>query len=144
MIAGLLALVCSAFFAGAAVYINIAEQPARLRLDDDALLTQWKPSYKRGFAMQAPLAVAAFALGAIAWWQTGNVQFALGAILIIAAWPWTLIGMMPTNHALGAARSGTPETRSLVVKWGGLHAVRSGLGLASIIAYFAAILTVHG
>jgi len=90
MLFGELALISAAVFAGAAIYVNVAEQPARLTLDDSALLSEWKPSYKRGFAMQAPIAVVGFILGLIAWWQGKELGFLVGAVFIIANWPWTL------------------------------------------------------
>src|SRR5438270_686500 len=131
MIFGLLALISASVFAGAALYVNVAEQPARLLLDDQALLSEWKPSYKRGFAMQAPLAIVGCIFGLIAWWQAREPGFVVGAVLMIANWPWTLLGIMRTNNALMAIDTAntTPQTRSLIVKWGALHAVRSVFGL---------------
>ena len=89
MTIGLLALTAAATFFGAALYVSVAEQPARLQLDDRALLSEWKPSYKRGAAMQAPLALIGFVLGLIAWWQTSQAGFLVGAVAIVAPWPWT-------------------------------------------------------
>ncbi len=100
MMAGLLALLVASVFTGAAIYVNVAEQPARLTLDDRALLAEWKPSYKRGFAMQAPLAVIGFLLGLIAWWQSAQQGFLIGAISMIAPWPWTLYVIKPVNDRL--------------------------------------------
>ena len=137
MLVGHLALVAAAVFTGAAIYINFAEQPARLLLDDRALLTEWKPSYKHGLAMQAPLAIVGFFLGLIAWWYSGNWRWLVGALLMITNWPYTLLGIMPTNHRLEAIppdRAG-PDARALIVKWGGLHAIRGGFGALATLAF---------
>ena len=65
MLAGQLALIVAALFAGAALFVNVAEQPARLKLDDRALLIEWKASYDRAAVMQASLAIVGFLLGTL-------------------------------------------------------------------------------
>jgi|SRR5215211_6672741 len=142
MLTGLAALVVAALFTGAAVYINVAEQPARLGLDDRAMLAEWKPSYKRGLTMQASLAVIGFLIGAAAWWQLGGWQWLAGAVLLVANWPFTLFVIMPTNNRLMemAPSSAGPDSRALIVTWGKLHAVRGLLGaLATIMFVWAAL-----
>ena len=141
MLAGQLALTTAALFTGAAFYINFAEQPARLTLDNPSLLAQWKPAYKRGYKMQATLALCGFILGLLAGWQTGKVAFVAGAVLMVANWPWTLLGILPTNNILMAtelAEAGD-QTRALLVRWNYLHAVRTGLGSLAVVAFLIAL-----
>ena len=130
MLIGLFALTVAALFTGAAFYVNFAEQPARLGLKDRPLLAEWKPSYRRGFTMQAPLALIGFILGAIAWWQTGKLAFLAGALLIAGE-----LAVDADRHQANqrrpdgdrSAKAG-PKTRGLIVKWARLHAVRTVLG----------------
>jgi Domain of unknown function (DUF1772) len=143
MLLGQLALVTAAVFAGAALYISLVEQPARLGLDHRSLLAEWKPAYKRGTAMQAPLAVVGFVLGLAAWWQTGHLGWALGALLMIANWPFTFFAIMPTNHRLMATEPAAagPESRAMIERWGSLHAGRTALGFAASLAFLWASLS---
>ena len=141
MLFGYLALTAAALFTGAAFYVNFAEQPARMTLDDRALLTQWKPAYKRGYMMQATLAIVGFVLGALAWWPSGRWAFLIGALLMLANWPWTLFTILPTNKILMATEltDAGPETRALLIKWNGLHAVRTVLGALATVAFIIAL-----
>lgn len=141
MFLGLLALTVASLFTGAACYINFAEQPARLLLEDRAPLAEWKPAYQRGYAMQAPLAIVGFILGALASWQTGSLAFLIGGLLMLANWPWTLLAIMPTNNTLMAtdvAEAGD-QTRALIVKWNKLHCVRTVLGGLAVLAFLIAL-----
>jgi len=141
MLVGDLALVSAALFTGAAFYVNFAEQPARLGLDDRSLLVQWKASYKRGYVMQSTLAIVGFVLGVAAWWPSGNLNFLLGAVLMLANWPWTLLAVMPTNRVLTATDpvSAGSASRALLMKWNGLHAVRTGLGAMATLSFLWAL-----
>ena len=137
MMFGLVGLIAAAAFTGAAFYVNVAEQPARLSLDDRALLAEWKPSYKRGAAMQAPLALLGCLFGIIAWSQTSHPGFLIGGIAILVPWPWTLLAIKPVNDTLLATEidQAGPPTRALVVKWGALHGMRTALGALATIAF---------
>jgi hypothetical protein len=85
------------------------------------------PAYRRGYAMQASFAMVGFLLAAAAWWQTGVLAFLLGALLILANWPWTLMVIKPANDRLMQTDLGAagPGTRSLLHKWNQLHGVRT-------------------
>jgi hypothetical protein len=135
MALGLLALAIAALFAGAALYINIAEHPARMRLPIEAALAQWKIAYGRGALMQAGLALLG-GLAAIGAAVSADWRFLIGGVLLLANWPYTLFVVMPANKrlmALGEAAI-AEETRALLERWALLHAARSLLGVLAAAA----------
>ena len=132
----LIALTCAALFTGAALLVTIAEQPARLALDDAPMLIEWRRSYDRAAPMQAGLALVTGLFGLTAWWTTAHRAALIGALLILACWPFVLIVVMPVNRRLKALETGHIGTaRALVIRWGRLHAVRTALGAAATLAF---------
>ena len=132
-----IAVLSASVFAGAALYINLVEHPARMTLDAKAAAMEWAPSYARATLMQAPLALASLVGGLGSWLLGAGIGWAVAAILIGAVVPFTLLIIMPTNKALLAlGRDFAPaETTVLLMRWARLHAVRTVLGLASASLY---------
>lgn len=133
----LLATFCAALFAGAALYINLVEHPARMVLETRMAALQWAPSYKRATWMQAPLALLSFLGSVVAWFMGAGVGWLVAAVLIGAVVPFTFIAIMPTNHKLLAPGRdlGSAETRRLLQSWGKLHAVRTVMSLVATVLY---------
>jgi uncharacterized membrane protein len=130
-----LATFCTALFAGAALYINVAEHPSRLLGDARFALQQWAESYKRATLMQVPLALVGLASSVTTWLLGASVWWLAGGVLVGAAVPFTLVVIMPINHRLLAPDRdpASAETRALLQRWGRLHAVRSILSLIATV-----------
>jgi len=142
LILEIIALLSCSLFAGAAIYINIAEHPARLECGVKIAATVFGPSYRRASAMQASLALVAAITGLSVAINLGSYLWFLGSALIFSVVPFTFIAIMPTNKQLldPERDRASVETYDLLRKWGWLHAVRSGLSIvAAIIFSYAAI-----
>ncbi|HEX9322421.1 MAG TPA: DUF1772 domain-containing protein [Xanthobacteraceae bacterium] len=134
---GQFALIAAAAFTGAAIYVTVAEQPARLALGDEALLRQWQSSYPRASVMQASLALISALLGVAAYWSSGDWRWLAGAVLIFSNVPYTLLVILPTNKRLQALAPAAADagTRRTIETWARLHLVRDALGLLATAAY---------
>src|SRR5215510_10111168 len=96
----LIATLAATLFAGAALYINVAEHPARMTLETRMAALQWAPSYKRATLLQAPLALLSSVSGTAVWLLGADVLWFVAALLIGAVVPFTLAIVMPTNRQL--------------------------------------------
>jgi hypothetical protein len=133
----IVATVSAGLFAGAAIYISAVEHPARVSCGAELALRQFAPSYHRATVMQASLAVIGCATGLWAAWADGDSRLALGAVLLGAVVPFTLIVILPTNKRL---LDPTLDPRShqatrLLNRWGHLHATRSVLSTAAFVLF---------
>src|SRR5258705_2972469 len=94
----------AALFAGAALYINVAEHPARMTLDTRFAAAQWAPSYRRATWMQAPLALLSLVAGLGSWLLGGGLGWGIAAPLIGAVGSLAIICIIPSDKALHSPR----------------------------------------
>ena len=140
------AVLAATLFSGASIYINLAEHPARMDCGITLAATVFGPSYRRATVMQTILASAATIAGFGAWFMGAPRLWFVGAVLIFAVIPFTLIVILPTNKKLldPALDPGSEVAHGLLQDWGKLHAVRSILALAASIMFLSSVIWPSG
>jgi hypothetical protein len=127
-------------FASWALYITLVEHPARLESGAAAGRAQFRASYRRSAPWQVVFDLVAVVGGIASALSTGGGLWLVGALVIGAAVPFTLLVIMPTNRTLlGDQPLGDLDTRRLLQRWGRLHAVRSFLGAAAVVVFLLAL-----
>jgi uncharacterized membrane protein len=136
-LAELIATLSSGLFAGAAVYINLVEHPARMQIGIRPALTEFAPSYHRATVTQVSLAVAGFLSGLVAWKSSSEVGWLIGSVMLVLVIPFTALVIMPTNKKLLDPETGNDLdlAEKLLTRWGRLHAVRSVASLGSVLTF---------
>jgi uncharacterized membrane protein len=136
------ALFCTALFAGAALYVNLVEHPARMECGTALAARVFGPSYRRGTIMQASLAALACLAAIGAWVTSKHPAWLIGGILIGSVIPFTLLAILPTNNRLldPALDHSSELAHQLLTRWGRLHAVRTVLSLAALLVFLRSTL----
>jgi hypothetical protein len=136
MIWGTFALAFAAAFTGASFYVNWVEQPARLKLDEEALLGEWGPSDSRGILLLAALALLAAIAGFIAYFESEDVRWAFGALIIVASWLYAFFVMSPLDNQIRSLRGGeVAAARALVRQWGIVESGMTAIGAVAVLVF---------
>ena len=134
-----IAVLAATLFAGAALYVNVAEHPARMECGTALASTVFGPSYRRAAVMQVALAIFATVAGIGAWLTGASPTWLVGSLLIFAVLPFTLLVIKPINTQLLDPRIDrtSDAVHDLLQRWARLHGVRTILSLASSILFLA-------
>ena len=136
-VAELLAKLSSGLFAGASLYINLVEHPARMQAGHHVALAEFAPSYRRATVTQVTLASLGFLSALVAWRLRSDARWLVGGGLLVSVIPFTALAILPTNkRLLDPATANDPDlAEGLLKRWGRLHAVRSILSLAALLLF---------
>jgi hypothetical protein len=131
---GLYAFAAAAGFLGAAVYIGLVEQPARLALGARAMMREWMPSNWRGTLILSVLAAVSAILAYIQFRTNDDIRWIIGGAVILASWPYTYFLMTPVNIWLSAIAPGRAisPARRLMRDWGLLEWGHALIGLVAV------------
>lgn len=136
-VAELLATLSAGLFAGASVYINLVEHPARMQAGTHVALAEFAPSYHRATVTQVSLASLGFLGALVAWRLRSDARWLVGGGLLVSVIPFTALAILPANKQLldPATANDSALAERLLNRWGRLHAVRSVLSLAALLLF---------
>jgi len=119
-IAELTSVLACSLFAGAAVYVNLVEHPARMECGVEIAATEFRPSYRRGTIMQATLATLGLLSSIVAWLAGATFWWLIAGVLLGSVVPFTLIVILPTNKLLLSAtlEKQSAQAERLLARWG--------------------------
>jgi hypothetical protein len=137
MLFEILSTLSAGLFAGAAIYINLVEHPARVECGVESALREFAPSYRRAAVLQGALAAIGFLSAIAAWFMGASFWWLVGGSVLGLVIPFTLVVIFPTNKKLlDPALDRSSESASmLLARWGKLHAVRSVLSLIAFLIF---------
>jgi len=143
MIPEIVATLASGMFFGAASYINLVEQPARISCGVPLAVAEWRPSYKRATLMQVPLAVIGSLAALVSWRIDRDLAWLVGGLLLLLNIPFTLVVMWPTNKRLESQELDlrSEEADRLLRRWGRLHAFRTLLSGLAFLVFLSVLIT---
>jgi hypothetical protein len=126
-------------FAGAAIYINLVEHPARVECGIEMALREFAPSYRRATVLQGTLAATGFLFAIAAWFMGASLWWLVGGSILGLVIPFTLIVIFPTNKKLldPSLDPRSEKAMQLLAKWAKLHAVRSVLALTAFLIFIS-------
>jgi hypothetical protein len=126
-------------FAGAAIYINMVEHPARMECGTGLAVPEFGSSYRRGAIFMGLLLMSGFINSMAAWFRSAGWGWLVGAVLLLLLFPFTLLLVLPINKKLldPSIEKDSTLASKLLVRWGRLHAVRSLLGLISFLIFLS-------
>jgi hypothetical protein len=132
---GLFAFASACTFLGAALYITIVEQPARMSLSPGAMVEEWGPSHRRGFVMLSAIALLAALLAYVDYAASRDARLLAGGTVMLASWLYTFFVVVPVDVmivALPAERT-RAAARELMREWGLLEWGQTAIAAAACI-----------
>ena len=128
-------------FFGAALYINLAQHPATVKLGGAFAKDFFPPMYHAASTMQIVLAVGGTLLGLVEWYLTDQTLWLVGALLLVSVIPITLVFIKPINDQLLEPNNdlGPDQVLALLKQWNPRHWVRSIVSGLAFAIYLVAM-----